>query len=97
MDQMWKFARVIALLPRWFLHKLWWLWQWLSVRVIATARKYGSIIVFAMATMMVPAMDRVLDSARTVVMAFWTAPAIDEKFVLTLVMASVLVPTTCWQ
>jgi len=50
-----------------------------------------------MATMKVPAMDRVLDSARAVVMAFWTAPAMDEKFVMMLATASILVPTTSWQ
>jgi len=80
-----------------FLHKLWWLWWWLSVKVIATARKYGPIIVLAMATMMVPTMDWVLDSARAVVVAFWMSAAMDEKLVMMLAMASVLVPKTSWQ
>jgi len=79
-----------------FLHKLWWIWQWLSVKVIAMAKKYGPIIVLAIA-MMVPAMDHILDSARAVVVAFWMAPAMDEKFVMKLAMASILVPTTSWQ
>jgi len=80
-----------------FLHKLWQLWWWLSVKVIATAWKYGPIIVLAMATMMVPAIDWVLDYARAVVVAFRTAPAMDEKFAMTLAMASILVPKTSWQ